>query len=207
MHQISHFLFTIYIYIYIQCWKNVFGHLVERYFIDSETHPSCVRNLVEYFKIHIVYVYLLWDVPPDYGTKYCYCLTWNVNIYGWWKNVISKSNQLYLKRVTHNSYNTDKLLFRSWDPKVEGYLNNIYPEVEGYLNNIYPEVEVYNRLTVYHDWWGSRMYCLSIRVAVRCKTGRWESMNLDRRESIWNINQSWTNMNMNQSWYKTYLIL
>ena len=48
-----------YIYIYIQCWKNVFGHLVERNFIDSETHPSCVRNLVEYFKIHIVYVYLL----------------------------------------------------------------------------------------------------------------------------------------------------
>ena len=168
-----------------------------------------MRNLVEYFKIHIVYVYLLWDVPPDYGTKYCYCLTWDVNVYGWWKNVISKSNQLYLKRVTHkwhNSYNTDKLLFRSRDPKVEGYLNNIYPKVEGYLNNIYPKVEVYNRLI---SWLVRFTNVLFVNpcIAVRCKTGRWESINLDRRESIWNINQSWTNMNMNQSWYKTYLIL
>ena len=38
----------------------VFCHLVERNFIHSETHPSCVRDLVEYFT-RIVYLVLLND--------------------------------------------------------------------------------------------------------------------------------------------------
>ena len=33
---------------------KVFGHLVERNFMHGETHSSCVRDLVEYFKIHVV---------------------------------------------------------------------------------------------------------------------------------------------------------
>ena len=59
----------------LHSWTKVCGHLVEMNSIRSETHPSCVRDLVEYFKIHIKYVYFLWDIPPDYCTKYCYSLT------------------------------------------------------------------------------------------------------------------------------------
>ena len=32
----------------------MYSHLVNRNFIHSKRHPSCVRDLVEYFKIHAV---------------------------------------------------------------------------------------------------------------------------------------------------------
>ena len=50
-NTIIKYWFSFAIWSYMQSLTEVFNHHIERKFIQSEIHQSCVRNLVEYFKI------------------------------------------------------------------------------------------------------------------------------------------------------------